>query len=358
MGGKVGLKGTDGQTILAKARSLGAEQVSPERTIKALKRLIFLKDEIELITYPREMGESVARQCGFNPKVIGSITKGKTTADDTQRASKELCFLKTDLILFSGGDGTARDIYNAIGEEIVVLGIPTGVKMHSAVYAHTPMRAGDLAVLYLQGKVKELEKAEVMDVDEKAFRTGRVSAKLYGYLKIPLEKKYTQGLKTGSSTTEKYNQKSIAQEIVYNMDDDHLYIIGPGTTTKSIMERLNLDYTLLGVDLIYRKKLIEMDLNEKKLLEQMKEKKVKLVITPIGGQGFLFGRGNQQLSPDVIRSVGKDNILVLATKHKINSLNGRPFLVDTGDSELNQLLRGYIIVTTGYRESVIYKIGL
>ncbi len=358
MGGRVGLKGTDGQTVLAKARSLGAEQVSPERTIKALERLIFLKDEIVLITYPGEMGENVAKQCGFNPKVIGSITEGKTTADDTQRASKELCNLKIDLLLFSGGDGTARDIYKAVGDEIVVLGIPTGVKMHSAVYAHNPMRAGDLAVLYLRGKVKELRKAEVMDIDEEAFRAGFVSAKLYGYLKIPFEKKHTQGLKTGSSTTEKYSQEAIAQEIIDHMDDEYLYIIGPGTTTKSIMEKLNLEYTLLGVDLIYRKKLIEMDLNEKTLLERIKEKKTKIIITPIGGQGFLFGRGNQQLSPHVIRSVGKDNIIVLATKHKINSLNGRSFLIDTGDNELDSLLRGYTVVITGFREKVIYKIDL
>ncbi len=358
MGGKVGLKGTDGATILSQAKKLGAEQISPERTIGALKRLVFLKDEIELITYPGEMGGDVSKQCGFNPRVIGTITEDNTTADDTKQAAKELCNLQIDLLLFSGGDGTARDICEVIGDKIVVLGIPTGVKMHSAVYAHNPIRAGDLAVLYLQGKVKALKEAEVMDIDEEAFRSGYISAKLYGYLTIPFEERHTQGLKTGSPPTESYSQEAIAQEIVDSMDDDHLYIIGPGTTTKSVMEKLNLRYSLLGVDVIYRKKLIEVDLNEKKLLEQIKEKKAKIIITPIGGQGFLFGRGNQQLSPKVIRRVGKDNIIVIATKHKINSLNGRPFLIDTGDNQLDLLLQGYTAVITGYHERVMYKIDL
>ena len=347
----------DGRAILEEAKNLGAEQISPERTAKALGRIKHLKDEIEMITYPGEMGESVAKECGFNPKVIGLIIKGKTTAFDTRQASKDLCKLKIDLLLFAGGDGTARDIFEAIGDEVVVLGIPTGVKMHSAVYACNPMRAGNLVALYLQGKVGELKEAEVMDVDENAFREGIVSAKLYGYLKIPFEKKHIQGIKTGSLPSERYSQEAIAQDIIDDMDDDYYYIIGPGTTTRSIMEKLKLDNTLLGVDLVYRKELIEQDLNEKKLLEHISGKKTKLIITPIGGQGFLLGRGNQQLSPNVIRVVGKKNIIIVATKQKINSLNGEPFLVDSGDHELDQILSGYSKVYTGYRERVVYRIA-
>jgi len=358
MGGKVGLKGTDGLAILQKAISLGADPISPKRTIKALERLVSLKNEIKIITYPGEMGENVAKHCGFNPKVIGSIIEGKTTADDTQKACKELCDHKIDFLLFAGGDGTARDIYNVIGNKVVVLGIPTGVKIHSAVYACNPIRAGDLTTLYLQGKTKELREVEVMDVDEEAFRNGFVSAKLYGYLKIPFEKKYIQGSKSGSSTTEEYSQEAIACEIIENIDDDFYYIIGPGTTTKAIMKKLELDYALLGVDLIFRKKLIRKDLNEKELLEHIGEKKAKIIVTPIGGQGFLFGRGNQQLSPDVIKKIGEENIIVVATKQKINSLNGQPFLVDSGDDELDLALSGFMIVITGYRESVVYRVSI
>jgi predicted polyphosphate/ATP-dependent NAD kinase len=354
MGGRVGLKGTDGPDILKKAKDLGAKPWSPDRTRDALKKLESIKGRIEIVTYPKMMGEDVVTDGGFRRQVIGTIPE-ITTAHDTRRAAQDMRREKVDLLLFAGGDGTARDIYDAVGDSMVVLGVPAGVKIYSAVFASSPRRAGELARLYLEGIVKKVIEAEVMDINEDDYREGILSAKLYGYLKIPFEITHVQGSKIGSTPNEKYSQEAIAVEIVENMSDDLYYIIGPGTTTKAIMRRLNIDSSLLGTDLVHRKKLVEKDLNEKRLREQINTKKAKLIITPIGGQGYLLGRGNQQISPQVIEQIGKDNIIVVATRHKIDSLQGRPLLIDTGDEATDNLLRGYFKIITGYRESIIYR---
>ncbi|MGB2763317.1 MAG: ATP-NAD kinase family protein [Candidatus Aminicenantaceae bacterium] len=355
MGGRVGLKGTDGLDILKKAKELGAKPQSQERTIEALYKLEFLLQSVKLITCCSQMGEKAAIDCGFSPEVLDVGVDPKTTASDTEKAAKFMLDLGVDLLLFSGGDGTARDIYNSIGDSMVVLGIPAGVKIHSAVFALNPVRAGELAALYLQDKAKNIREAEVMDIDEENYRKGILSAKLYGYLKIPFEKRHVQRLKAGSPVNEKYSQEAIAFEIIENMSDEFFYIIGPGTTPRAIMEKLSLNNSLLGVDLIHKKKLAGIDLSEAELLKKIKEKKTKLIITPIGGQGYILGRGNQQISPQVIKHVGKENIIIIATQQKINSLHGRPLLVDTGDQATNQLLTDYFKVITGYRENIIYK---
>lgn len=355
MGGRVGLKGTDGLETLKKAIELGAKPWAEDRAKEALKQLANLKNKIELITYPKKMGENVAISCGFSPKVIETLQGSMTTAEDTRRAARKMRDLGVDLLLFAGGDGTARDIYDAVDEDPMVLGIPAGVKIYSAVYAATPARAGELAALYLEDKIREVIEAEVMDVDEEKFREGKLSAKLYGYLRIPFQRGYVPGAKSPTPASEKYNQEEIAAEVIENMSDEYYYIIGPGTTTKAIMKRLNLHYSLLGVDLIHKEKLVGKDLNEAELLEKIKGKKTKITVTSIGGQGYIFGRGNQQISPRVIREVGKDNIIIVATKRKIEALHGCPLLVDTGDKELDKQLSGYYRIIVGYRENIIYK---
>jgi len=357
MGGKVGLKGTDGSEILEKAKKLGAKPESNKRAREALAKLAVIRNSIELLTYPGEMGENAAVSCGFSPRIIGKIKKEATNSTDTKEAAKSLLAHKVDILLFAGGDGTARDVYDATGNKPVVLGIPAGVKIHSAVYAGNPERAGELAVLYLQNKIKRLKEAEVMDIDEVAFREGILTVRLFGYLKIPFGRRYVQGLKSSTPPNEAYQQESIAADILENMENDYYYIIGPGSTTRPIMEKLNLDFTLLGVDLIYNKKLIGKDLNERQIMKYISGKKVKIVVTPIGGQGYIFGRGNQPISSEIIKIAGKKNIIIAATKEKINSLRGEPFLVDTGDNEINRMLKGYTVLITGERNRTVYRIS-
>jgi predicted polyphosphate/ATP-dependent NAD kinase len=316
-----------------------------------------LKTGIQLVTYPGEMGENAVEEIGFYPTVIGSIATGFTSAEDTRRAALDMLAMDIVLLLFAGGDGTARDIYNAIGGKLPVAGIPAGVKIHSAVYARNPLQAGELAYQYLQGQTLHLREVEVMDIDEAAFRSGVLTAKLYGYLKTPYQRRLLQGLKSGSAPNEVASQMEIARQVVNSMEDDVLYIIGPGTTTRAITTRLGLEKTLLGVDVLRNRELVARDVNEAMLLELVHGTRAKIILTPIGGQGFLFGRGNQQISPAVIRKVGVENILVVSTREKINSLRGEPLLVDSGERELDQLLSGHIKVITGYDESVIYRVA-
>jgi predicted polyphosphate/ATP-dependent NAD kinase len=360
LGGKVGLKGTDGEAIIKRAIKLRATAVSPTRALEALRTLTYARNEFELVTYPFEMGQDVAEKCCLNSKIIGSIVKGKTTATDTKNAARDMMKVGVDLILFSGGDGTARDICEVIGGEVPVLGIPAGVKMHSAVFAINPKKAAELAISFLRGEAS-LREAEVMDIDEDAFRKkNKVVARLYGYVQVPYEKSLVQPIKIGSSTTmdEKSNQEAIAEYIVERMEDDCYYILCPGTTVKAIADKLGFKKTLLGVDIVKKRRMIAMDVNEEKLLKLIEGEKAKIVVSPIGGQGFIFGRGNQQISPQVIKKVGIDNIIILATENKLHSIGpGKPLLVDTGDDEINKQLSGYKRVVTGYNKEVIWKVS-
>jgi predicted polyphosphate/ATP-dependent NAD kinase len=355
LGGRVGLKGSDGADIQHKALALGAVPQATNRAIQALERIKGI-DGLEVVAYPGEMGEDAARACGFEPRLIGSIKAGETTPEDTRNAAREMLDRDVDLLLFAGGDGTARDIYSAIGDKMPALGIPAGVKIHSAVFGTNPRVAGDLAALYLQGRVTSLREAEVMDIDEEAFRRGVVSARLYGYLKIPFRTSLVQTLKVASAG-EGAGLASIAYDIVETMEDDCLYIVGPGTTTRAIMAELGLDKTLIGVDVVLNRELLAADANESQLLALLEGHPAKIVVTPIGGQGCLFGRGNQQISPEVIEKVGSDNIIVVSTREKLYALGQQPLWVDTGDDEVDKKLSGYVRVVTGYNERAVRKVS-
>ncbi len=356
IGGRVGLKGSDGAVIQRRALALGARPEAASRTADALERLAPLKETLELITYPAEMGEEVARLCGWSPTVIGSISLGKTTAEDTRQAAAEMLELGVDLLLFAGGDGTARDVYGVIGERVPALGIPAGVKIHSAVFGASPRTTGELASGFLQGRVQSLQPAEVMDIDEDAFRRGEVAAQLHGYLRIPYRRRFLQAAKSASPAGESTSLHGIAAEAVGRMKAGWHTVLGPGTTMRAITDRLGLEKTLLGVDVVQDGRLVAADANEAELLALLEDHPAQVVVTPIGGQGYLFGRGNQQISWRVIQAVGRPNIMVVSTPDKIHSLGGRPLWVDTGSRAVDESLCGYIRVTTGYREQIVYRV--
>jgi len=360
MGGRCGLKGTDGAEILARARELGAVPEAPDRARAALERFASLKDSVEVITVSDEMGAEEARGIGFDVKVLVNTDGRPTTADDTRQAAKAMADMGVDLILFAGGDGTARDIYSAVGPDVLCLGIPAGCKIHSGVYAINPRNAGELVSLYLQDKVSDTTQAEVMDIDEDAFRDGRVSAELYGYLTVPRDPVRVQGGKAGRAQKDEHALDAIAFYLIDNIEPDRLYILGTGSTVLGIKQRLDIDGTLLGVDVTRGREQIGKDVTEQQLLELLDKEggeNATIVVTVIGGQGYIFGRGNQQLSPRVIKRVGKENIMVVATKAKIAALGGRPLLVDTGSEEVNEMLSGYTRVITGYHEQIAVRVA-
>jgi predicted polyphosphate/ATP-dependent NAD kinase len=356
LGGRVGLKGSDGAETQRRALQLGAVPESVRRATLALERLKPLAN-LQTFVYPGEMGADAAAACGLDVVTVGCITPGETTADDTRRAAAEMLDLGVGLLLFAGGDGTARDICAAIGQAAPALGIPSGVKMHSAVFGHNPRGAGDLAATFFQRASTPLRDAEVMDVDEDAFRRGIVAAKLYGHLRVPYDRGLVQRRKAPSVPGEEASLAAIASDCVEAMEDGVLYIIGPGTTTRAIMCELGLDKTLLGVDVVLNRQLAAVDANESRLLELLSEHPAKIIVSPIGGQGYILGRGNQQLSPRVLRLAGRGNLIVISTPDKIHALRGEPLLVDTGDPDLDLSLCGHTRVVTGYGEQIVYRVS-
>jgi predicted polyphosphate/ATP-dependent NAD kinase len=347
MGGAVGLKGTDGKQILQKAVTLGAKPVAPARAETFLSKLSPIKDHLFLFIGAGLMGETEAKNHNFRYKVFGQQKKD-TKPQDTIDIAKKIAAEKVDLLIFCGGDGTARDVLNAVDMQIPALGVPTGVKMHSAVFAVDPKSAARITYHFLNNQLP-LWEAEVMDIDEEAFRQGRVSAKLHGYLLSPYEPRLIQRAKIASPITENElrNQAAIAVYITETMEPDVFYIVSAGTTTRTIGDLLDEKKTLLGVDIFYNKKIIAKDVNEKQILETIDNKPAKIIVTPIGGQGFIFGRGNQQISPAVIKKVGKNNIIIIATEHKMKNL--KRLKVDTGDTKLDESFHGTINVVTDYK---------
>jgi predicted polyphosphate/ATP-dependent NAD kinase len=353
MGGPVGLKGTDGDAYLEALRR-GARPIAP---LRALRFLRSLKCRPELIVADGPMGLNIVREAGLASlvsKIIDHVGE-KTSREDTVRIARKMKST-VDLLVFVGGDGTARDILDAVDKEIPVLGVPSGVKIYSAVFAVTPEAAARVVDAFCRGEATITER-EVLDIDEEEFRRNRLRVRLYGYLLVPVAGDLVQPSKGVSllAGDEAANAEAIARWIIDNMERNTLYLLGPGTTVKAVGDILGIDKTLLGVDAVYNGRLIGKDLDEKGILSLLgKYGSAYIIVTPIGRQGFIFGRGNRQFTPRVLRRVGRDNIIVVATRRKISGLCC--LRVDTGDPSVDRMLRGYIRVLVDYGYFVVKKV--
>lgn len=353
MGGRVGLKGTD--NVLQQARELGANPIAPSRAIEflnALKRL-YPSPPIKLVTCPRPMGEEEVKAAGLETEILTQPIGMETSAEDTKIAVRKMVEFGIELIVFVGGDGTARDILDALqdNKQIHVLGVPSGVKMYSGIFVITPVEAAEVVLAFVEGQSQAID-FEIMDTDETAFRADQFTIRLYGYLKGPFVPLRFQGSKQISVETldEHENQEAVARSIIESINPNSTYILGPGTTLKCIANILGLEKTLLGVD-IYRNGTLIKDVNERRILEEIPDfKDTWIIVSPIGHQGILFGRGNQQISPEIIKRVGKDKIIVVATRNKLQGIPENVLRVDTGEATVDAALRGYIKVIVDYRE--------
>ena len=364
IGGSVALKGSDGKDIVAQAFSRGAHLQAEARATVAMQKITAVEN-LSICTAATAMGENVLSALNLPCEVVYK-TDGQTSAKDTKNVIRQFVKKNVDLIVFAGGDGTARDVLDSLDSElkssIPVIGIPAGVKIHSAVYAVTPSRAGELINLILDGDPMSLHEAKVMDLDEQAFREGKVNAKCYGYLSVPVDDTRMQLIKQGGLNFHDIAVQEIAADIVENMQQDVFYLMGSGSTTAEIMDQLSLQNTLLGIDIVRNQKLIASDVGEQEILKIINDDPVMIVVTIIGGQGHIFGRGNQQISATVIRQVidqtrGQENIIIIATNEKLRSLGKRPMIADTGDADLDKQLAGLYPVVTGYQQKTLYKLN-
>lgn len=354
IGGPTGLKGSDGADTVAEAMRRGASPQAPERAARALRELAGAP--VQLLTWQGVMGEDSAAAAGIRAEVLGHPT-ACSTPDDTRQAAAAMLERGVDLLLFAGGDGTARDICDVVGSRLPVLGIPAGCKMHSAVYAVNPEAAGRLLQQLCRGGLVGVTEAEVRDIDEEAFRQGIVRARHYGVMQVPQDGRFVQQVKCGGQENEALAQVELAAWLVSRLDDESFWLMGSGSTVAEVMAQLGLPNTLLGVDIIRAGKVVAADVSAEQILQVIAGAPTKALITVIGGQGHLFGRGNQQFSPAVIRRLGRDNFVVAATRNKLAALNGRPLLVDTGDPELDRQLCGLIPVVAGYDDTLLVQVS-
>lgn len=363
MGGRVGLKGTDSPEVLEEARNRGAEERAVDRARQALEPLVDLlvEKDVTFITCSGKMGYDAID--GFpglkNVVIYNPLNDSNTSQDDTRKAAELIKQEGVDLLLFCGGDGTARDVSGVVGTEVPILGIPAGVKMHSAVFATTPHGASEVIKHFLKDEYELLE-SEVMDIDEDAYRDNRLDVKLYGYSKIPFIKEWVQACKEVFPAS---SQKVFLEEIsdffseIVKERPNTLFLFGAGSTVGAIKKWLGMKGTLLGIDAYLEDKQVGSDLNEQGILELIESsgcEDLAVCITPIGSQGFILGRGSQQFSPNILRRLKKGDLYIISTPQKLQGIEG--LKVDTSDPELDREMKGFVRVITGYKIHTMFKI--
>lgn len=345
LGGRVGLKGTDGPGTVAEALARGAAPQAGPRTRRALTRLSERAPNTELFSAPGPLGADWAHALDLDV-TTANLKTSTQTARDTRLAVEAM--MDCDLIVFAGGDGTARDVSASLKPGQAMLGIPCGVKMHSGVFAISPEAAGSLLAdcVTAPERIQWTDNAEVMDIDEAALRQGHIAPKLYGHARVPMARSRVQASKGGPRTNWSAALQGAAAELANQMDDETLYIIGPGTSAGAVMQAMGHNPTVLGIDAVRGGHVVGRDIGSKELETLAVGGPIKIVLGVTGQQGFLIGRGNQQISPKVLAKARRDGLIVLAAEDKLMGLAQTRLWVDSGDPQLDAELEGFLRVRT------------
>lgn len=355
MGGAVGLKGTDG-ILVEEARRRGAQPMAQKRALTALQALLRADTAVEVLTCEGNMGADAAEAAGLAHRAVFRPAEPPGAAD-TRNAVKALLRENVDLLLFAGGDGTAREVMAAAGTQTAVLGIPAGVKMHSAVFGVTAMTAGDAARAYLDSGCPEtsLMPAEVMDRESGENGEPIGSPVLYGYLHVPAMPRLMQAAKAVGASDDAALGGAL-QRLADQVRQGGLSVLGPGATLLRLKNMLGAPGTLLGVDVFDHGKCVASDVDERQLWSLVSGRDARIIVGVVGGQGFLFGRGNQQISARVLAHVGRESIDVVSSAAKLTGLPGGALRVDTGDRAVNASLAGYLPVLTGSARQMMCRV--
>lgn len=346
LGGRVGLKGTDGLGTVAKALERGAVPQAGARTRRALLRLADRAPNAQLTVASGKLGVDWVHGINLD---LSFVQLSETTETVLDTLSAIIAMANCDVIVFAGGDGTARDVSAALCPNQAMLGIPCGVKMHSGVFAVTPDAAGALMadILTSPQRINWHDNAEVLDIDETALREGHIAPVLYGYARVPILRNRMQAAKGGPRIDWGTALAGAAAEVVAQMEQGTVYVIGPGTSAGSVMRAAGQTPTLLGIDAILDGVVIGRDINASQLETLIEGRPVRVVLGVTGQQGFLIGRGNQQIGPDILARTTREDLIVLASEDKLRGLAQPVLWIDSGDPGLDKELSGFLRVRTG-----------